>query len=75
MSAARYTGGVTPHKKRIIAILVPIQMVLAALAWRDLARQPATRVRGPKRFWRVFVMMNPGNSAVYWLVGRRKAVA
>jgi hypothetical protein len=58
-----------------MAIVVPIQVVLAALAWRDLARQPATRIRGPKRFWKVFVTMNPGNSVVYWLFGRRKAAS
>jgi hypothetical protein len=65
----------TPSKKRIIATVVPVQVVLATLAWRDLARRPATQVRGSKKFWRVFVTMNPGNSVAYWLVGRRRATA
>ncbi len=62
----------TSHRTRIIAVIVPIQVLLTALAWRDLARRPATQVRGPKRFWRVFVTMNPGNSLVYWALGRRR---
>lgn len=65
----------TTDRKRIIAIVVPIQVFLAALAWRDLARRPASQIRGSKTFWRVFVSLNPGNSVVYWAVGRRRAGA
>jgi len=62
----------TPEqKKKLAAVLVPVQVVLAALAWRDLRRRPDDQVRGPKRFWRVFVLLNPGNAVVYWLAGRR----
>jgi len=64
-----------PGRKRIIAIVVPIQIVLALLAWRDLARRPATQIRGPKTFWRVFVSLNPGNSVAYWAIGRRRVGA
>jgi hypothetical protein len=63
------------RRKRILAIVVPIQVALAALAWRDLGRRPASQVRGPKKFWRVFVTMNPGNSLAYWAFGRRNAAA
>ncbi len=59
------------QKKKLAAVLVPVQVVLAALAWRDLRRRPDDQVRGPKRFWRVFVLLNPGNAVVYWLAGRR----
>ena len=30
-------------------------------------------MRGPVRFWRVLITLNPGNSLLYWLVGRRRA--
>ena len=63
----------TRHKQVLVAIVVPLQLVLALLARRDLAARPDDEVRGPKRFWRVFVVMNPGNALVYWLVGRRRA--
>ena len=57
--------------KVLIAIVVPIQVFLAVLAWRDLTHRSDDRVRGKKIVWRVFVLLNPGNSLIYWLVGRR----
>ena len=59
------------QKKFLAAIIVPVQIISAALAWRDLARRTDDQVRGNKRAWRVFVSINPGNSVVYWLFGRR----
>jgi hypothetical protein len=61
--------------KRFIAVVVPIEVVLAALAWRDLGRRPDTQVSGSKNFWRVFVNINPGNSLAYWAFGRRRAAS
>jgi hypothetical protein len=54
-------------------IVVPLQIVSAVLARRDLARRSELEVRGSKRFWGVFVLLNPGNSLLYWFVGRRTA--
>jgi hypothetical protein len=63
---------VTTERKRLLAaIIIPIQVVLAALAWRDLAARTDDQVRGAKKFWRIFVSINPGNSVLYWLFGRR----
>lgn len=59
-------------KKKVLAIVVPIQTVLAVLAWRDLARRTPDQVRGKKSFWKVFVSLNPGNSVIYWLLGRKR---
>ena len=61
----------THRRKLLIAILVPVEVVSAVLAWRDLTRRPDAEVRGSKRFWRVFVVVNPGNSLLYWLIGRQ----
>lgn len=55
----------------ILAIIVPIQVALAILAWRDLNRRADDQVRGTKALWRVFVVINPGNALFYWLFGRR----
>ncbi len=41
------------------------------LALRDLHRRRPDQVRGSKRLWRVLIALNPGNSVLYWLVGRR----
>jgi hypothetical protein len=64
----------TQRKRLLLAIVVPTQFVLARLAWRDLARRTDDEVRGNKNLWRVFVSINPGNSAIYWLFGRRSSV-
>ena len=60
-------------KLRLVAVIVPVEVILAALAWRDLARCPEAQVRGSKKIWRVVVTVNPGNSLAYWLFGRRAA--
>jgi hypothetical protein len=57
--------------KRVIAAVVVAQMVSCALAWRDLAQRSEDQVRGRKNLWRVFITVNPGNSIVYWLAGRK----
>jgi hypothetical protein len=59
------------RKRLLIAILVPIEVILAVLAWRDLGRRTDGEVRGSKRMWRWLVVVNPGNSMFYWLLGRR----
>jgi hypothetical protein len=62
----------TPHRKRLLAaIIVPIQVVLAVIAWRDLAARSDDHVRGKKNVWRAAILLNPGNSVFYWLWGRR----
>jgi hypothetical protein len=59
-------------KKLALTVLAAIEVVAATLAWRDLARRSDAQVRGSKKFWRFFISMNPGNSLVYWAVGRRR---
>jgi hypothetical protein len=62
----------TVKQTRLLAtIIVPFQVVGAVLPRRDLARRTEDQVRGNKRAWRVFVSMNPGDSVIYWLFGRR----
>ncbi len=62
----------TKQRKWVLAaIIVPVEIVLAVLAWRDLARRTDDQVRGRKKLWRLFVSINPGNSVIYWLFGRR----
>ncbi len=62
-------------RKKVLLFVVPLEVVAALLARRDLARRPDVAVRGSKRFGRVFVLLNPGNALVYWLVGRRRVTA
>jgi hypothetical protein len=63
---------VTNRQKQLLAaIVVPIQLVSAVLAGRDMARRSDRQIRGSRKFWRVFVWLNPGNSLIYWLLARR----
>jgi hypothetical protein len=57
--------------KPVLVAIAAVQMASALLAWRDLSTRPDNEVRGSKKFWRIFVLLNPGNSLAYWIVGRR----
>jgi hypothetical protein len=61
----------TKRGKTILGAVVVTQTVSSALAWQDLAQRPDDRVRGRKNLWRVFITVNPGNSIIYWLAGRK----
>jgi hypothetical protein len=55
----------------LLGALVVIEVISAALAWRDLDQRIDDEVRGSKRAWRTFILMNPGNSLIYWAAGRK----
>jgi hypothetical protein len=57
--------------KSLLAGLLAAETVSAVLAWRDLRRRSDDQLRGTKRFWRVLISINPGNSIGYWAFGRR----
>ena len=59
------------QKRLFVGIVVPIQVFLAARAWRDMAARDDEQIRGNRTFWRIFVWLNPGNSLLYWLFARR----
>jgi len=62
-----------PDRRKIaLGTLVTLETVAAALAWRDLASRTNDEVRGSKKLWRLFISLNPGNSLLYWAVGRRR---
>jgi hypothetical protein len=58
-------------KQLLLGWLVAIEVVSAALAWRDLSRRGDDQVRGHKKAWRAAMLLNPGNSVLYWAFGRR----
>jgi hypothetical protein len=58
--------------KYVLAVLLAVEVIIAALTFRDLKRRPPEEIRGSKRFWRVISLVNPGNSIAYWLFGRRR---
>ena len=44
--------------------------MLAAAAWWDLARRPATQVRGPKWMWALVIGVNFVGPVLYFARGR-----
>ncbi len=71
----RYRRTVRKPNRNVVLAVVAVEAAAAALAYRDLADRTQDEVRGPKRLWRIVIAMNPGNSLVYWLVGRRRRAA
>jgi hypothetical protein len=61
----------TSRRNRVLAVVLPLEIVSAVFAWRDLSGRGDGDIRGNRWFWRVLMVVNPGNSFVYWLVGRR----
>jgi hypothetical protein len=59
--------------RNVVLAVVAVEAAVAAVAYRDLSQRPDELVRGPKTLWRVFIGLNPGNSLIYWIVGRRPA--
>jgi hypothetical protein len=51
--------------------IVLVEIWLALLAWRDLGRRHHDQVRGNPKMWRALIAIQPGNSLIYWLLGRR----
>ena len=54
-----------------VGALALVSTISGVLAWRDLNGRSPGQIRGSRRFWRVLITMNPGNSVLYWLFGRR----
>jgi hypothetical protein len=65
----------TDKQKKILAVTVVIHLTLLTLTWRDLGSRPDTAVRGRKRLWRTWSLLNTTGSIAYWMLGRRQARA
>jgi hypothetical protein len=48
-----------------------VQLVLAALAWSDLAHRPAKKVNGPKGVWAAVISINFAGPIAYFMAGRK----
>ena len=55
----------------VLVALVVLHVIVTAATLRDISRRNDAQVRGPRWFWRAFTPLQVGNSAVYWLVGRK----
>lgn len=67
----RHWGDLSPTQRRVIIAAGVVQVALAAAAWTDLARRPASRVRGPKAAWAAAIAVNFVGPISYFAWGRR----
>ncbi|HUC04378.1 MAG TPA: hypothetical protein VL961_03205 [Acidimicrobiales bacterium] len=56
---------------KVMAAVLPVHVALAALTWRDLAARDDGEVRGSKRVWRAWSLLNTLGSIAYWSFGRK----
>lgn len=62
-----------PSRPVLIALVI-LHIIVTAFTLRDLRQRSDAQIRGPRWFWRVAAPLQTGNSAAYWLLGRRKIV-
>jgi len=61
----------TPAQQRAIKVGGALEVVLTALALRDLASRPADQVRGSKALWAIAFVVQPFGPLAYFAAGRR----
>jgi hypothetical protein len=61
----------TPTQQKAIIAGGAVELVLTAVALRDLARRPAAKVRGRKSLWVLSFVVQPFGPIAYLLRGRR----
>lgn len=70
--ARQHWRDLSPRQQTAILVMASVQMSLAATAWVDLARRPATLVRGPKPLWAAAIAVNVVGPIAYFVAGRRR---
>ena len=61
----------TPTQQKAIIAGGAVEVIVTALALRDLARRPASEVRGRKSLWVLSFVVQPFGPLAYLLRGRR----
>jgi hypothetical protein len=61
----------SPAQKQAVYVGGVIELVVTAAALRDVARRPASAVRGPKAAWVVALFVQPFGPLAYFAAGRR----
>ena len=64
-------GDLKPSQQRAIIVAGAVEVVVTTAAVVDLARRPASGVRGPKVLWLLTFVVQPVGPVAYFAVGRR----
>lgn len=68
----RRWSDLSPTAKLLIVLGSVVELLLTAVALRDLRRRPAAQVRGPKFAWGLMSFVQPVGPIAYLLLGRRR---
>jgi hypothetical protein len=63
----------SPAQQRWLIAGAAVEVVVTAVALRDLAMRPQDQVRGPKPLWALGCFVQPVGPPAYLLFGRRPA--
>ena len=61
----------TPTQRRLAIAGALVQIILLAVAQRDLSNRSAKQVRGPKWLWRLVTLVNFVGPLAYFCCGRK----
>jgi hypothetical protein len=67
----RRWSALTRSQRGWIAALGAVEIVLTSASLVDLARRPASAVRGPKALWALALLVQPAGPVAYLILGRR----
>ena len=72
MATAQSWSDLSSQQKTWTLVAASVHFALAATAWTDLARRPATQVRGPRVIWAVLIAVNFIGPISYFIFGRKR---
>ena len=75
MAQKKKWSDLTSGQQTAVLVAGCIQLSLAATAWTDLARRPASQVAGSKAMWAAIIAINFVGPLAYFARGRRVVVA
>lgn len=71
MSTHRSWSDLSTTQHRMVYLAGAIEALLTTRAARDLARRPASAVRGPRLAWALSLVVQPVGPIAYLALGRR----
>ncbi len=72
MATTRRWSDLTGTQQKVILATAAVELLLTTCALADLARRPATQVRGPKPLWALGCFVQPVGPIAYLAIGRRR---
>jgi hypothetical protein len=68
----RRWSDLTAGQQAAIALGAVAELIVTAMAVRDVVRRPTAQVRGSKSLWVLSFVVQPVGPVTYFLVGRRR---